>query len=677
MQTLSIISTARDALRGLMLSLCELVYSLISFCFQVFYNLGKANILNNDILDPIFKNIGLIIGIFMIFRVTFAFVQYIVDPNMMTDKNKGAQAIIKKVIIVIVLLGSTRYLFKAAFDIQNQVLNSQILEKVILGKEFISSEQGTAMDEFGSNLSATIFTTFYRINPEAPTSGDTTVYNLCKELLGENNEALRNQIRVDGLSSTGANICLTSKAKYETNNDSIEEIVKKNKDTEENYIVQFDGDGLAAAITGIICLYLGFMFTFQVGIRTIQLAYLQVVAPIPIIMYITPKGEDNLKKWATQCVTTFLDFFLRIAIVYFAVFIIKVLTSDIGIKAIYEEGTTYNVYVTCVMIIATLMFVKKVPNLLKEIFPSLGGAAGFSFDLSGKAFKDTMKMAYKATPIGWGLKLGKNGVISAIGAIDRKKYGLPKPRTKLQEKIDKLTPGRAEAIKNERAGAVARMERDQLYREGEEYYNMFSDHEIKDENGKLRAGVFQNSAYAESWQKVADAKKLTKRYDAELADVQAKLARGEITVESEEYKSAVGNAKAANGRLEAAKQDHENIRKIYTKDARREDAYNYYHDMQFDVPSNVTPQTNNNNNSQSSDIYRRVNEVTGISRPSASENGAPTADNSLLGELASQVEQEQPQRDFQNNLRNENNANNNTSNSHDNRQYSNGDDVGE
>ena len=196
-----------------------------------------------------------------------------------------------------------------------------------------------------------------------------------------------------------------------------------------------------------------------------------------------------------------------------------------------------------------------------------------------------MKMAYKATPIGWGLKLGKSIATAGIGAIDRKKYGLPKPRTKLQEKIDKLTPGRAEAIKNERAGAVARMERDQLYREGEEYYNMFPDHEIKDENGKLRAGVFQNSAYAESWQKVADAKKLTKRYDAELADVQAKLARGEITVESEEYKSAIGNAKAANGRLEAAKQDHENVRKIYTKDARREDAYNYYHDMQFDSSS--------------------------------------------------------------------------------------------
>ena len=284
MQILSIVSTARDALRGLMLSLCEIVYNLISFCFEVFYNLGRANILNSDVLDPIFRKIGLIIGIFMIFRVTFAFIQYIVDPDMMTDKKKGTQTIIKKVIIVIILLGSTRYLFKAAFDIQNQILDSQILEKVILGKKFANNEQNAAMSDFGSEFSATVFSTFYRINPEAPTSGDTSIYNLCSELLGKNNEELKDQIKEYGLSNTDANICLNSKAKYETDNDSVGEIVKKNDDDEENYVIQFDGDGLAAAVTGIICLYLGFMFTFQVGIRTIQLAYLQVIAPIPIIM---------------------------------------------------------------------------------------------------------------------------------------------------------------------------------------------------------------------------------------------------------------------------------------------------------------------------------------------------------------------------------------------------------
>ena len=50
--------------------------------------------------------------------------------------------------------------------------------------------------------------------------------------------------------------------------------------------------------------------------------------------------------------------------------------------------------------------------------------------------------------------------------------------------------------------------------------------------------------------------------DAELADAQAKLSRGEITTESAIYKNAIGNAKAAAGRLEAAKKDHENNRKI-------------------------------------------------------------------------------------------------------------------
>lgn len=99
MQILSIVSTARDALRGLMLSLCEIVYNLISFCFEVFYNLGRANILNSDVLDPIFRKIGLIIGIFMIFRVTFAFIQYIVNPDMMTDKKKVLKQLLKKLLL--------------------------------------------------------------------------------------------------------------------------------------------------------------------------------------------------------------------------------------------------------------------------------------------------------------------------------------------------------------------------------------------------------------------------------------------------------------------------------------------------------------------------------------------------------------------------------------------------
>ena len=105
-------------------------------------------------------------------------------------------------------------------------------------------------------------------------------------------------------------------------------------------------------------------------------------------------------------------------------------------------------YVGVIMIIAVLTFAKKVPNLIKEIFPSLGGAAGFDYGLSfKKQVVEPLKAGYNS-PLGWGLKLGKAGAVAAIGAIDRKKYNLPKPRSKFQQKLDKLTPGRAEAIKN-------------------------------------------------------------------------------------------------------------------------------------------------------------------------------------------------------------------------------------
>ena len=107
MFSLDIMSSIQDSLRVLMLEICNIVYRLISFCFSIFESLGTAEIITNDKVQAIFSRISLILGLFMVFRITFAFIEYIIDPDAMTDKKKGAGTIIKKVIIVIVLLGST------------------------------------------------------------------------------------------------------------------------------------------------------------------------------------------------------------------------------------------------------------------------------------------------------------------------------------------------------------------------------------------------------------------------------------------------------------------------------------------------------------------------------------------------------------------------------------------
>ncbi len=680
MYTLGILSEVgnaiMDGIRTFMLTLCDGIYRLIYFTFYIFEKLGTANILKDGQVEEMFGRIGLILGIFMIFRITFSFIQYIVDPDAMTDKNKGMGNIVKKVVIAIVLLGSTSAMFKLAYKVQDLIIENHIISRIIFNNDVEET------DTFGGRLSAEVFTAFYRLSDSANTSGNDCEYYFINN---DNKNIIKENIMQKNGSLDIAYSCITE------------------RDDNNNYIVDFDGGGFIALAIGVLVLYTIAIFTIQVGVRLVQLAYLQIIAPIPILMYITPKGDDYLKKWGQQCLTTFLDFFLRTAIIYFAVAVIQNLVEANTLGEILTGGIDgsgwQSAYVLVIMIIAVLVFAKKVPNLLKEIFPSLGGAAAFDYGLSfKKQVVEPLKTAYN-TPLGWGLKLGKS-----VGAgIDRKVHGKNFfGRGPVGKAIDKWLPEQAEARKKreEAQGAIA--ERQELYEEGRKIYDAHSG-EIKDGNGKLKENVFKNSEFRKTWQEVADAKAQQKRYDAELQSAQARLNRGEISIYSEEYKNAVGNAKAANGRLEQAKQDHENMRKIYNDDAKVEDAFNYYHDMQFspsaqnrsreEIIDNINQLRRANGKNESTGFtaaerqaeaerrensrsqYNNQHEAemaahsifsdndamrqsdveynTGLSRPSASDNGAPTAENSIFNDDEAMRENDRQYNNSQNNTNND------------------------
>ena len=230
------------------------------------------------------------------------------------------------------------------------------------------------------------------------------------------------------------------------------------------------------------------------------------------------------------------------------------------------------------IIIGLLLFAKKAPELIKDLFPTLEGTGKFSFGLGKKTLQETGKSIWNS-PIGWGLKLGGKG----ITAIDRKRYGLPKPRNKAQQFFDKLTPGRAEYIKNKNQGIVDAKERNELYTEGAGIYKKYNG-DLKDDQGKLKQGVFKHNEFQKTWQKVADAKKEQQKYADDFAQVQQMVTTGRISTDSEIYKTASKQLRAAESRLESAKKDHDNSRKVYTDDARKEDAFNYYKDMQESDP---------------------------------------------------------------------------------------------
>ena len=577
--------------RTLMFILCDGVYRLIYLTFYIFEKLGSARIIEDT--QGIVNRISLIIGLFMVFRVTFAFVQYIVDPDAMLDKKKGAANIIKKIIISIVLLGSTSTLFNLAFKAQDLIIDNQIIGKIIFNS---SSSNGYDSDSlystpenpstFGGRLSAEVFSAFYRLNPEAsPKDSDqedcktwltnddgNSGYSKLKEKIAQNKGAL------SGYKNSPAAICLNE------------------QDSSDEYIVDFDAGGFLALAFGIAVLYTIFIFTIQVGVRVIQLAYLQIIAPIPIIMYITPKGDEQLKKWGQQCSTTFLDFFMRCTIIYFAILVIQNIWETGFIGKLLSAGTESSngwetMYVGVIMIIAVLTFAKKVPNLIKEIFPSLGGAAGFDYGLSfKKQVVEPLKAGYNS-PLGWGLKLGKAGAVAAIGAIDRKKYNLPKPRSKFQQKLDKLTPGRAEAIKNVTEGRKEVREIDNKWNDGVEIAKKFTSHGFtaagtgstgwdKALDGTTRNNykiVFKHDEFITSKMNLDKAKKEMETLRDGLLQVQTggTFTYGGVTYNTSNVSILSDKYYSQSGAFSGMEKVHESLRKQYADDALAEDKFKF------------------------------------------------------------------------------------------------------
>lgn len=371
------------AVRTLFLDLCSAIYKLIVYTCDIFFSLGETKILDDPTIQGIYTRVGLILGLFMIFRLTFAGIQYLIDPDAMLDKQKGIGNIVKKVLLVVLLLGSTQYIFKKAYELQHLIIEDNVLSKIIL------QESGASESE-GGEIAYQIFLPFFQPNEDVVNycknnncSTNDNNYDWCMKEINPDLEGsvLKSDFQKTPPSLTTAYIC---------SSEVIDLPIVGNSDnkTKKEFIVNFEG--FVALAVGIVVLWTVMTYTIQVGVRAMQLAYLQLIAPIPIMMYLTPKGDETLKKWGQQCATTFFDFFIRAAIFYFIILVIRAL-GNTALQINYNKNWALGyLYIKVVLIVALLVFAKKVPNLLKEIFPSMGGAASFDFGIKSpkKAISD-------------------------------------------------------------------------------------------------------------------------------------------------------------------------------------------------------------------------------------------------------------------------------------------------
>ena len=148
---------------------------------------------------------------------------------------------------------------------------------------------------------------------------------------------------------------------------------------------------IPALIAGIGILVWIVVLCVDVIIRRFKLLLLQMIAPIPIISYADP-NDQMFNKWGKMYISTYLDLFLKLIAISFAVSLLEIVWVIRPNSAIE----------TFFYVVAILVFAKMIPSMISDIF---------GIKLGSGTFKDITGMGKSALGFGAGALLG-----GAIGA---------------------------------------------------------------------------------------------------------------------------------------------------------------------------------------------------------------------------------------------------------------------
>ena len=186
--------------------------------------------------------------------------------------------------------------------------------------------------------------------------------------------------------------------------------------------------GLEALLVGGFVLWVLLMYTITLAVRVVKLAFLRIIAPVPILSYLSPKKSSGFSNWLKQCITTYLDLFIRIAIIYFAMLLINIIFSRgamVGTSFPVNNSDTImtvglDKWFNILLVLGVLLFAKKLPEILGEIFPIMSGKGGLDFGLGLKSRTDFAGKGLVKRTAGAALGMGLIGAQGLKQGIERK-----------------------------------------------------------------------------------------------------------------------------------------------------------------------------------------------------------------------------------------------------------------
>ena len=432
-------------LSGISLGIDSLVYQLLGYAYNLFNVIASARVLSQDTLATLANRVYIIIGVIALFLVAYALLTAIIDPDKASKGDTSLGKIIPNIAIAIVAIALVPTIFTYAYRIQKDILCDNLIAKWILDSNPISS------DDSGAYLATTLFQSFYY--PKV-SSTDEKANNDSTGITSEEEYNTRLQNITDSEGQPLSTAFDSARKGEKTLGDALGNFNENIKNKEIGYFM------IVSTLAGGFCVYVLINYCFDAAKRAIKLAYLQLIAPLPILTIIIPGQKKIFQNWLKKTISCFTEIFVRIFVIVIVAFIAENLPNLVfnmssmfndGYGCVTEIGLVTALLVKALLILRLFAFAKEAPKLISDItgFDSKGFKLGIS---------DRLK---ESGPIGGAIdKLGKTTAGIVTGAVGAGYFAL---RNK-QNPIAAMKYGAAGSLKNKGKGM-------QFRTMAEKYYN--------------------------------------------------------------------------------------------------------------------------------------------------------------------------------------------------------------
>ena len=403
-----------DLIRTVLTTLIDRpAFLILGVVYEVFFKVATAELFTNELVRTIYYRCQMVIGIFMLFKFSVTILEGIVDPNRVTYKKNGAGKIISRIITSLVILSlitpinipnpsnkweeqlnSNGIIFGALYSLQDRILTNNTLGKLILGTLDNSNDKNASLKEAGDEFTKSILQGFIRYNLKPLSEMKDNKYE--DPIVGSeeyesnpNNRVCRTDSAIEKIYEKGTTQEIISMVNLECSaqNGGVGTVfgaIKKLAGAGRYVFAYSPIGGVAAYIISIILIG----FTVDIAVRAIKLAVLRLIAPIPIISHMNisakeGKGADSFSLWIKSITTTYIDLFVRLAVLYFVIALIHDMLAN-GVRVDVGTGLTGAIAFVFI-VIGLFLFARQAPKFLQDVLGLQGTMSniGLSAILAG------------------------------------------------------------------------------------------------------------------------------------------------------------------------------------------------------------------------------------------------------------------------------------------------------